>query len=95
MPKIILIVDDEEDVRESVDAWADCIAGALEKSHYLETIKRAGFRNVKIISEKVYTTNRYGDLAGRIMSVQVEATKKSDISNSFRQNDVKRTTTEN
>ena len=84
-----------EDFRESVDAWADCIAGALEKSRYLETIKRAGFRNVKIISEKVYTTNLYGDLAGRIMSVQVEATKKSDISNSFRQNDVKRTTTEN
>ena len=65
-----------EDVRKSFDAWAGCIAGALEKSEYLDTIKRAGFRNVKIISEKSYTINISEDLAGRIMSVQVEALKE-------------------
>ena len=66
-----------EDVRKSFDAWAGCIAGALEKSEYLSSIKRAGFRNVKIISEKAYTINLSEDLAGRITSVQVEALKEN------------------
>jgi len=65
-----------DDVRNSFDAWASCIAGALEKSEYLNSIKRAGFRNVKIISEKAYTINLSEDLAGRITSVQVEALKE-------------------
>jgi arsenite methyltransferase len=40
-----------EDVRKSLDAWAGCVAGALEKSEYLDTVKRAGFGDVKIVSE--------------------------------------------
>ena len=65
-----------EDVRRSFDAWASCIAGALEKSEYLDTIKRAGFRNVEIISEKAYTMNLSEDLTEKIMSVQVKALKE-------------------
>jgi arsenite methyltransferase len=65
-----------EDVRKSFDAWAGCIAGALEKSEYLDTIKRAGFKNIKIISEKAYAMNLSEDLTGRIMSVQVKALKE-------------------
>ena len=64
-----------ETVRKSFDAWAECIAGALEKSEYLDTIKRAGFRTVNIISEKEYTINLSDDLAGKVMSVQIEALK--------------------
>jgi arsenite methyltransferase len=64
-----------EDVRKNFDAWAGCIAGALEKSEYLDTIKRAGFRNVEIISEKAYTISLSEDLKGRIISVQVKAHK--------------------
>ena len=64
-----------EDVKKSFDAWAACIAGALEKSEYLETIKRAGFKNVKIVSEKTYTIDVAPELKGKISSVQVEAYK--------------------
>jgi arsenite methyltransferase len=64
-----------EDVRNSFDAWAGCIAGALEKSAYLETIKRAGFKNVKVASEKAYTIDVSKELRGKITSVQVEAYK--------------------
>jgi len=64
-----------EDVRKSFDAWAECIAGALEKNKYLDTIKRAGFRTIKIISENDYTINLSDDLAGKVMSVQIEALK--------------------
>jgi arsenite methyltransferase len=64
-----------EEIRKSYDAWAGCIAGALEKSAYLETIKRAGFKNVKVASEKAYTIDVSKELRGKITSVQVEAYK--------------------
>lgn len=64
-----------EDVRSSFDAWAGCIAGALEKSDYLTKIATAGFRNVKIVSQKPYTIEVSPELRGKIVSVQVEAYK--------------------
>jgi len=64
-----------DDVRNSFDAWAGCIAGALEKTEYLDTIKKAGFRAIKIVSEKEYSIDISQDLAGKIISIQVEATK--------------------
>ncbi len=72
------IVTEEElpaEVRKSFEAWAGCVAGALEKSEYLATIKRAGFENVKIISESTFTINVSKELKGKITSVQVEAHK--------------------
>ena len=64
-----------EDVRRSFDAWAGCIAGALEKSEYLDKIKQAGFKNVKVVSGKPYTIGVSQELKGKITSIQVEATK--------------------
>ncbi|GFP34140.1 arsenite methyltransferase, partial [Candidatus Hakubella thermalkaliphila] len=43
-----------EDIKRSFPAWAGCIAGAMEKQEYLNTIKKAGFRVVAIVSEKFY-----------------------------------------
>jgi arsenite methyltransferase len=64
-----------EDVRNSFDAWAGCIAGALEKSDYLDKIAGAGFTNVKVVSQKPYTIDVSPELRGKITSVQVEAYK--------------------
>ena len=64
-----------EEVRKSFDAWAGCIAGALEKSDYLEKIVTAGFTNVKIVSQKPYTIDVSKELRGKIISIQVEARK--------------------
>jgi arsenite methyltransferase len=64
-----------EEVRKSYDAWAGCIAGALEKSDYLDKIAGAGFTNVKIVSQKPYTIDVSPELRGKITSVQVEAYK--------------------
>jgi len=64
-----------EEIRKSFDAWAGCIAGALEKTEYLETIKRAGFKNVKIVSQKSYTIDVSPELRGKMVSIQVEAYK--------------------
>ncbi|UCF59070.1 MAG: arsenite methyltransferase [Candidatus Bathyarchaeota archaeon] len=62
-----------ESVRKSFDAWAGCVAGALEKNQYLNTIRRVGFKNVKIISERTFN-----DCCSQaqIKSVQVKAHKR-------------------
>lgn len=62
-----------ESVRNSFDAWAECVAGALEKSEYLEKIKQAGFQNIKVVSQKPYTIEVSPELRGKIISIQVEA----------------------
>jgi len=64
-----------EELRKSFDAWAECIAGALEKNKYLDTIMRAGFQNVKTVSESTYTLDVSRRLEGRITSIQVEGHK--------------------
>ena len=65
-----------EDIRKNFEAWAGCIAGALEKKEYLSTIKKAGFRDVKIISQNTfYEPGLDNTLAGKITSVKVKAHK--------------------
>jgi len=64
-------------VRKSLDTWASCVAGALERNQYLETIKRAGFEDVRIISESNFDSTYTLELRERITSVQVEARKRN------------------
>ncbi len=64
-----------DEIKKSFDAWTCCIAGALEKNRYLDTIKSAGFKKVNITSEETYTINISGELKGKIVSVQVEGHK--------------------
>ena len=64
-----------EDVKSSFDAWAGCIAGALEKGDYLNKIECAGFKDVKVVSQKPYTLDVSKELSGKIISIQVEAHK--------------------
>ncbi len=65
-----------EDVRQSAAAWADCLAGAMEKESYLETIRRAGFFGVTAVSESSYEAPEMDDrLRGKILSVKVRAVR--------------------
>jgi SAM-dependent methyltransferase len=65
-----------EDVRQSSEAWACCIAGAMEKQEYLNTITKAGFRDVTIVAEHPFCEPGMDDrLAGKIISIQVRAYK--------------------
>jgi SAM-dependent methyltransferase len=47
-----MVVDRElpEEVRSSMEAWASCVAGALEENVYLDKVRQAGFVDVKINS---------------------------------------------
>ncbi|MGB8992050.1 MAG: arsenite methyltransferase [Desulfobaccales bacterium] len=65
-----------EDVRRSAAAWADCLAGAMEKESYLATIRRAGFSEVAVVSESSYEAPGMDErLRGKILSVKVRAVR--------------------
>ena len=65
-----------EEIRKSFNAWACCVAGALEKNQYFSTIRSAGFQNVKVVSETAYTIDVSRGLKSKIISVQVEGYKR-------------------
>jgi arsenite methyltransferase len=65
-----------EDVRRSFAAWADCLAGAMEKEAYLEVIRQAGFGEVKVVEATRYEAPEMdARLQGKIVSVKVRAVK--------------------
>ena len=73
------LVTDSEIIPSTANAekWSSCIDGALTKEHYLESIKRAGFQNVEVISETLYTDSCGGEqMDGRkISSIVIRAVK--------------------
>lgn len=65
-----------EEVKKNLKAWAGCVAGALERDEYLETIKKAGFKNISIVSQSTFSKPELDDtLVGKIVSVQIRAYK--------------------
>ncbi|MFQ5811741.1 MAG: arsenite methyltransferase [Anaerolineae bacterium] len=47
-----IVVDGDlpQSIRSRLDAWAGCIAGALDESVYLDKIRAAGFEEVEVVS---------------------------------------------
>jgi SAM-dependent methyltransferase len=65
------------EVRASAAAWADCLAGAMAKEAYLETIRSAGFAEVTVVSESPYEAPGMDErLQGKILSIKVRALKR-------------------
>jgi arsenite methyltransferase len=74
------LVTDKEVSIYSVDSdkWCSCIDGALTKENYLESIRKAGFQNPKILEEKLYTQEESDnkiDSKRKISSIVVKAVK--------------------
>jgi arsenite methyltransferase len=72
---------DKEVDRDAVDPekWCSCIDGALTKENYLDSIRKAGFKNVQVIDEKAYIDDQLDngdkDTRRRISSLLVKAVK--------------------
>jgi SAM-dependent methyltransferase len=49
---IVLLKDLPDPIRNSIDAYTGCIAGATKKDEYIKIIKNAGFKDVQVIDEK-------------------------------------------
>lgn len=44
-------------IKESIEAYVGCVSGAMLKDEYLEIIKSVGFQDVKIVKEKIFSTD--------------------------------------
>ena len=50
-----IVVDGQlpQQIRNSLSAWAGCVAGALDESDYLGRIRKAGFEEVEVLSREI------------------------------------------
>ena len=55
---IVLLKELPDFLKESIEAYAGCLAGAMMKDEYLKTIKSSGFEDVKIV-DKMYFPAEY------------------------------------
>ncbi|HEY31607.1 MAG TPA: arsenite methyltransferase [Dehalococcoidia bacterium] len=69
---MVLVKELSEEIKNSLAAYAGCVAGASMKEDYLATIANAGFENLEIVSEQSYGS---GELEGTVLSISVRAFK--------------------
>jgi arsenite methyltransferase len=51
---LVLLQELPADLRESVEAYVGCIAGASLKDDYLAAVKKAGFGDIRIVDETIF-----------------------------------------
>jgi len=54
---IVLARDLPEEIRQSIEAYVGCVAGAILEAEYLEGMRQAGFQNVEVSSHYAYTAD--------------------------------------
>jgi arsenite methyltransferase len=65
-----------DEIKNDPEAWAGCIAGALEQQEYLKKIKKAGFGDVQVVSSKeFYIEGKGGKVMKKLLSITVKAYK--------------------
>ncbi len=63
-------------IREDPNAWAGCIAGALEQQEYLAKIREAGFRDLKLVPNgEFYEEDVKSSEVVKLLSISVKAYK--------------------
>jgi arsenite methyltransferase len=58
---IVLLADLPKAIMSSVEAYVGCVAGASQKTDYLDAIRAAGFQDVQVIDETVFPTGSLSD----------------------------------
>ncbi len=58
---IVIDGDLPSSIRNRLDAWASCIAGALDESVYLSKIRAAGFEQVEVLSRDYMTASQVAE----------------------------------
>ena len=65
-----------DEIKNNPDAWACCIAGALEQREYLKKIKEAGFEDVQVVSSReVHIEGKGSQTREKLLSITVKAYK--------------------
>jgi len=77
---LVLTKDLPKELKDSVEAYVGCLAGAIKKDEYLTLITKAGFQDVKVLSESGYPVDAmFDNLKGAqdaVLGIKVSALKK-------------------
>jgi hypothetical protein len=68
------------EVKQSLDAWAGCVAGTIPAADYLGALEAAGFREARIEVTREFSPADAGmtadtDATGKVASAFIRATK--------------------
>jgi ubiquinone/menaquinone biosynthesis C-methylase UbiE len=76
---LVLTKDLPKVIKESIEAYLGCLAGAVKRQRYLSFIKQAGFQNVKVINESNYpvgaVANKLKSVVSSLVSIMISAKK--------------------
>lgn len=77
---LVLAKELPKELRDSIEAYVGCLAGAIKKEEYIKLITMAGFKDVKVISESSYPVDamfdNFDNARDAIVSVKVSAKKR-------------------
>lgn len=79
---IVLLKELPDAIKKSVSAYVGCVAGALMKNDYLNTIKEAGFRDVKVLDETIYPLDYVTDDSTTGTIINKLGANREDVENS-------------
>ena len=78
---IVLTKELPSAVKESVEAYVGCVAGATKKEEYLETIRQAGFHEVQTLSETPFPTEYIGNDPTAKEIIEKSGLQRNEIEN--------------
>ena len=77
---LVLAKDLPKELKDSVEAYVGCLAGAIKKDEYLNLISLSGFLDIKVISESSYPVDamfdNFENAQDAIVSVKISAKKR-------------------
>jgi hypothetical protein len=77
---LVLAKELPKELKDSIEAYVGCLAGAIKKDEYLNLISLAGFQDIKVIGESSYPVDAMFDnlknAQDAIVSVKVSAKKR-------------------
>lgn len=84
---IVLTRDLPTFIRNSLDAYVGCVAGALKKDEYISVIKSAGFKNIREISEDNFGLDCFmgnSDIMNKVRELGITTQQLAEISDNIK-----------
>lgn len=74
---LVLLKELPQAIKESIEAYIGCLAGASMKDEYVDCIKKSGFKDIKIISQDIYPIEAMANYA--TIQAIIEKARLKDI----------------
>jgi arsenite methyltransferase len=58
---IVLLKELPEGLKDSIEAYVSCVAGALSRDKYIDAIRKAGFKEVEIVDQTTFPLENFVD----------------------------------